>query len=83
MSKYQHHWVEENEKLLALGLDRETDEATLASYLQMFSDDHVLKTLLPRMTNEEIEALFLEITQVLKKHFSKDEYHTLFLKELK
>lgn len=83
MNKYQHTWAEKNKELLAFGLDRETDEATLGVYLQMFSDDDVLKSLLPRMTNEEIETLFNEITRMLKKHFSENEYHTLFLKELR
>lgn len=81
MAKYHHTWVEENDGLLAFGLDRETDEATLASYIQMFSDDDVLKTLLPRMTEKELESLFLTITAILKQHFKESEYHTLFLKE--
>ena len=81
MTTYHHTWVEKNTHFLAFGLDRETDEATLGSYLQMFTDDDVLKTLLPRMTDTELEEVFLNITGLLKKHFTEEEYHTLFLKE--
>lgn len=67
--------------MMAFGLDRKTDEATLICYLQKFSDDEFLKTLLPRMSEKELEDLFLFITKLMKNHLSEPEYHSLFLKD--
>lgn len=77
---HKHDFVETYQGLLAQGLDRGTDEATLAVYLQKISDDNLLKVLLPRLSDEDIKQGFAWIYQVLKANFSQEEYHRLFLK---
>lgn len=81
MKKYTHEFVETYDGLLGFGWERETDEQTMICYMQMFSDDALIKTLVRRMSAEELEALHDMVNRLLKTHLSDSEYHRLFLKE--
>ncbi len=81
MKKDTHNFVQDYKGLGAFGLDRATDEETIMFYLQKFSEDSFLKTLLPRMSEQELEEIYLFINEKLKKHILEDEYHSLFLKD--
>ena len=81
MQKDTHNFVQEYKGLGAFGLDRETDEETMMFYLQKFSEDSFLKAFLPRLSDQELEEIYLLINQKLKKHFSEGEYHSIFLKD--
>jgi len=81
MPDHTHHFVETYDGLVGFGLDRPTDESTIIYYLQKFSDDCLLETLVKRLSDEELEALFQTITATLKRHLSESEYHQLFLKD--
>jgi len=76
-----HDFIETYDGLVGFGLDRKTDEDTLAYYLQAFSEDTLLATLLPRMTGTELEDLFARLSTLLRRHLSEPEYHRLFLLE--
>lgn len=78
---HTHHFVNQYQGLVGFGLDRETDEKSLMVYLQKFSDDDFLKTLIPRLSDDEIEAISEFIFRFLKTHLKEEEYHRLFLKE--
>lgn len=78
---HRHRFVEEYQGLVGFGLNRETDEKSLMVYLQKFSDDDLLATLVPRMTDEELGETFDLITRLIKTHLRDEEYHRLFLKE--
>lgn len=78
---HSHEFVNQYQGLVGFGLDRETDEKSLMVYLQKFSDDELLKTLIPRLKDDQIEALIDLISRLLKIHLKEDEYHRLFLKE--
>ena len=77
---HSHTFVETYDGLVGFGLDRETDEATVMVYLQKFSDDELMKKIIPRMTTDELDGAFTLLSQLLKRHLSEDEYHSLFLK---
>ena len=81
MQKDTHNFIQEYKGLGAFGLDRETDEETIMFYLQKFSEDSFLKALLPRLSDHELEEIYLFIDKKLKAHFSEEEYHELFLKD--
>ncbi len=81
MAKHTHDFIETYDGLVGFGMEREIDEKTIWYYLQKFSDDALLKSLLPRFSNEELEDIFNLINKLLKKHMSDAEYHNLFLKE--
>lgn len=81
MKKYSHDFVETYEGILAFGWDRQTDEQTLICYLQMLSDDRLIKILASRMNEHEIEELHNIINRLLKTHLNDAEYHRLFLKD--
>ena len=81
MPDHTHLFVETYDGLVGFGLDRATDESTIIYYLQKFSDDRLLKTLIKRLSDEELEAVFQMITATLKRHLSEPEYHQLFLKD--
>lgn len=80
-NRHSHLFVERYEGIGAFGLDRKSDEETLAFLLQKFSDDTCLEALMPRLSAEDMEALHDLIYTCLKRHFSEDEYHALFLKD--
>ncbi len=63
------------------GINRATDEQSLITFLQHFSDDRLLNILIPRMTEAEIHQMVDQVTAIMKNHLSGDEYHTLFLGE--
>jgi hypothetical protein len=81
MKKHSHNHVETYDGLTGLGLDRATDENTIIYYLQKFSDDTLIKELVKRLTDEELEEIFSLLTRLLRKHLTDSEYHTLFLKD--
>ena len=81
MSIHTHNFVETYEGLVGFGADRETDENTVVYYLQKFSDDRLMKTIIKRLSDEELVEIFDLITRLLKNHLGDDEYHHFFLKE--
>lgn len=81
MATHSHAFVEDYDGMVAYGLNRETDEKTLIYYLQKFSDDDLIETLAPRMTDEELGQVFELLSILLRRHLSEPEYHRLFLKE--
>ena len=81
MAKHSHNHVETYDGLIGFGLDRETDENTIISYIQKFSDDTLMRELVKRLTDDELYEIFSLLTRLLKKHLKDSEYHTLFLKD--
>jgi hypothetical protein len=81
MARHSHTFVEKHTGMLCFGASRQQDEATLICCLQKFSDDQVVEALIPRLNDDDRELLFNMLTGILKKHFSEDEYHSLFLKD--
>jgi hypothetical protein len=81
MTVHSHRFVETYDDLVAFGLNRKTDENTVIYYLQKFSDDELMKTLIPRLKDDELAGLFDYISALLYHHLTEPEYHRLFLKE--
>ncbi len=81
MSKHRHTFVETYDGLIAFGMSREIDEKSLICYLQKFSDDDLLETLVPRLSDDEINGLFEMLSRTLRKHLVDEEYHRIFLKD--
>ena len=81
MTIHSHNFVETYEGLVGFGADRKTDENTVVYYLQKFSDDQVMKTIIERLSDEDLAEIFSFITRLLKKHLVSNEYHQIFLKE--
>jgi hypothetical protein len=81
MNRRTHQFVETYDGLIGFGLDRETDEKTVICYLQTFSDDAVMAALVKRLDDVELGEIFDLINRLLRRHFTEDEYHRLFLKE--
>ena len=78
---HTHRFVEEYAGLVGFGLDRPTDENTVVYYLQKFSDDALARTMVERMTDEELDRLFSLLNALMQRHLNDSEYHRLFLKE--
>jgi peptide methionine sulfoxide reductase MsrA len=81
MERHSHRFVETFDGVIGYGLDRKTNEETVQVYLQKFSDDKVMETILKRMTDEDLDELFETISKMLKRYLTETEYHQLFLKE--
>ncbi len=81
MAKHSHNHVETYDGLIGFGLDRETDENTVIYYLQKFSDDELMRTIIKKLSADELEEIFSMLTRLLKNHLTNKEYHTLFLKD--
>ena len=78
---HSHDFVENYRGLVGFGADRETDENTLVYYLQKFSDDTLITSMVKRMSDQELEEIFDLLTGVMKRHLDESEYHRLFLKD--
>lgn len=81
MSKHSHKFVDNYDGIGAFGLDRKSDEETIIYYLQKFSDDEVMKNLVPRLSDNELSEIYDMINKLLRSGFSENEYHNLFLKD--
>ncbi|MFZ2444945.1 MAG: cytoplasmic protein [Syntrophobacteraceae bacterium] len=81
MPKHNHKFVEEYEDVVAFGFSRDVDEKSLMVYLQKFSDDELVRALVPRLSDDEINACFGLMSDLMRKHLSDEEYHALFLKD--
>lgn len=78
---HTHNFVDHYQGMVGLGFNRETDENTVIYYLQKFSDDMLMKNIIKRLENDELEEIFDIVSRLLRKHLSESEYHQLFLKE--
>ncbi|MGD8944024.1 MAG: cytoplasmic protein, partial [Desulfobacterales bacterium] len=78
MKRHSHNFVETYDGLVGFGADRETDENTVVFYLQKLSDDLLMKTLIKRLSDDELSEIFNLMTRLLKTHLSDTEYHDLF-----
>lgn len=81
MAKHSHRFAETFDGFLGYGMDRQSNEDTVQMYLQKFSDDHLMKTILKRMTDDDLDEIFEITSKMLKKYLTEPEYHRLFLKE--
>jgi hypothetical protein len=81
MTTHKHTIVEEYDGMVAFGFSREMDEQSLMYYLQKFSDDDLVRVLVPRLSDKEITACFALISDLMRKHLNDEEYHSLFLKD--
>ena len=81
MAKHSHNHVENYDGLIGFGLDRETDENTVIYYLQKFSDDELMSTIIKKLSADELEEIFNMLIRLIKNHLTHKEYHTLFLKD--
>ena len=80
MAHHRHDFVETYSGMIGFGLDRETDEATVQIYLQKFCDDEMMRVILPRLSEQELEGLFNQVSGLMRRHLKEKEYHALFLK---
>jgi len=78
---HEHRFVEEYQGMLAYGLDRKSDEETVICYLQKFSADDLMKVLIKRLSDTELEDLFNHVSNLLRDHLTEPEYHRFFLKD--
>jgi hypothetical protein len=81
MKRHCHEFVDNYQGLVGFGMDHETDGNTVRYYLQKFSDDQLMNHLIPRMSHEELEEIFVLINRILRNHLTEGEYHCLFLKD--
>ncbi len=81
MARHSHTIVETYEGFLGFGMDRQTDENTVAVFLQKFSDDEMMKVILKRMSDNELAEIFEVVSKLLKIHLTEPEYHRYFLKD--
>ncbi len=64
---------------ICFGWNRRTDERSLRKFLQKFSQNELLDTLTPRLTDQELTNIVDLLTKTMKKHLREGEYHRLFL----
>lgn len=65
------------------GFDRNTDEASLAAFLKKIAAPAMLEEIIPRLEEQEIEAVVELFMGLMKKHLSRKEFHRLFLADNK
>ncbi len=81
MAEHSHRFAETFDGFVGYGLDRQSNENTVHLFLQKFSDDRLMETMLKRMTDDDLAAIFELVSTMLKKYLTESEYHRLFLKD--
>lgn len=66
---------------ICFGLDRTTDEQSLAAFIDRFADPELLAVLIPRLTDRELTAVLDFLTNLMQEHLSDSDYHRLFTKD--
>ena len=66
---------------ILFGLNRQDDERSLAAFLRIMSGEDMMATLIPRLSDAEIEQVVNLFSTLMRTHLSKQEYHALFLGE--
>lgn len=66
---------------ICFGLSRETDAQSLASFLRLFSQEKLLRVLIPRLDEAEIMQIVDTLTGLMRSHLAEKEYHELFLSD--
>ena len=66
---------------IVFGLSRVEDERSLADFLALVSNEKLAATLIPRMSQAEIEQVVDLFSRLMRSHLSGQEYHQLFLGE--
>ena len=79
--QHTHNFVEKYTGAGAFGLDRASDQETIIVYLQKFSDDTLIKHLVTKMSDQELEEVYNLVSRLMKTHLTKTEYEEMFLKE--
>ncbi len=64
---------------ICFGLDRQTDERSLASFLRLFAARELTEVLIPRLDQEEMGRIVDLLTGTMRRHLTEQEYHRLFL----
>ena len=64
---------------ICFGLNQQLDQASFSCFLQLAGKTEVAETLASRLSSEEIDEFVTLFTGLLRKHFSGNEYHALFL----
>lgn len=68
---------------ILFGLNREKDEQSIISFLELFCKERLTSVLVPRMTEDEITETVNLLTTIMRNHLNHQEYHALFLGEHK
>jgi len=70
MARHSHSFVETFDGFLGYGLDRQSNEDIVEVYLQKFSDDFLMSTILKRMSDEYLNEVFEVTGNMLKIHLT-------------
>ncbi len=66
---------------ICFGLNSQLDKDSFSCFLQLAGRPEFAEILASRLSSEEIEEFVVSFTSLLRKHFSEDEYHSLFLND--
>jgi len=66
---------------ICFGLNRQLDESSISTYLQLIGRKEMADTLATRLTETEIHEIVDLFTVLMKRHFTEKEYHELFLRD--
>ncbi|TKB12183.1 hypothetical protein [Desulforhopalus sp. IMCC35007] len=66
---------------ICFGLTEELDQQSLSTFLQLCGRAEFARELSTRVSEEETIALVDHVMALIRKHFSENEYHRLFLND--
>lgn len=68
-----------NSSQICFGLSEKRDRESFATFLQLAGRKEFVDVLATRMNSDEIDTFVSQFTDLLRKHLSEEEYHTIFL----
>lgn len=66
---------------MCFGLSEDLDKNSFSCFLRLAGDERFSTTLAQRLSSEEILQFVDSFTELMRKHLSEDEYHSLFLQD--
>jgi hypothetical protein len=62
------------------GLDEATDRASFCTFIQLIGNRELAEVLAARLSRDEIDNLVALLSDTMRTHLDRNEYHRLFLR---
>ncbi len=66
---------------ICFGLSDELDKQSFSCFLQLAGRKEFAEILASRLASDEIDSFVNSFTEILRKHLTENEYHSLFLQD--
>jgi hypothetical protein len=74
------HTTKPDPASIYFGLDEATDRASFSTFMQLIGNRELTEVLAARLSRDEIDNLVALLSDTMRTHLDRSEYHRLFLR---